>query len=252
MPRPPAKAQVIAGNIAAKIVEGDHAPGSWLPAERALSEEYDADRGTVRRALRVLEDQGFVTLQPGVGAQVRTSAPVPRDAAADLARTVGSWRGFASAVIAAGREPFTRTAIQEISAYPGLAARLDVPEGAPVLERARIQGIVGEPPIQTATTWITWPIVEQLPILRQNNTGPGGLYARLGEAGYVLRYIETVNARLALPPEQQVLEVGPDQPVLTLWRPCYDQHDRVIEVTHRVIVGGRHELIYRYGPEAQA
>ena len=37
-----------------------------------------------------------------------------------------------------------------------------------------------------------------------------------------------------------------DVGVLILWRRCYDQHGRILDLAHRAVVGERHELIYRY------
>ena len=83
------------------------------------------------------------------------------------------------------------------------------------------------------------------------NTGPGGIYSRLEEIGHgVAIFEENVTCRMPREDEQQILEIGADQPVLTLWRRAYDQANRIIEATHRVVVGDRHELIYRYGPGA--
>ena len=44
--------------------------------------------------------------------------------------------------------------------------------------------------------------------------------------------------------EQKQLEITEMQPVLILWRRCYDQHGRILDLTHRAVVGERHELIY--------
>lgn len=246
MPRPPTKAQAITNALASKIVENVFEAGAWLPPERELAEQYDADRSTVRRALRLLAEQGLVVIHPGSGAQVRSSEPVRRSAA-DITEQVGTWRGFHVSALQSGREPFTRTTVQEIEADVQLAKWLGAPTGTRVLERARVQGIEGEPPVQTATTWVTMPVVEELPILREVNTGPGGISSRLEEIGYQLTFEESVTCRLPRAEEQQTLEINEDQPVLTLWRRCYDQASRILEVTHRVVVGDRHELVYRYG-----
>jgi len=37
-----------------------------------------------------------------------------------------------------------------------------------------------------------------------------------------------------------------NQPVLVLWCRAYDQNNRILDLTHRVVVGNRHELVYRY------
>ncbi|SEG80180.1 GntR family transcriptional regulator [Thermomonospora echinospora] len=246
MPRPPARAQAITNALAARIVEGELAPGSWLPSERELAGQFAADRSTVRRAVRMLADQGLVVVHPGTGTQVRATGPVRR-AAADITRQVGGWRGFHVSARQDGREPFTRTTVSEVAADAALARWLAVPVGTTVLRRARVQGVVGEPPVQTAITWVIMDVVAQLPVLRQVDTGPGGIYSRLEELGYRMLFEESVTCRPPRPDECDILQITADQPVLTLWRRGYDHNDRIVEVTHRVVVGDRHELIYRYG-----
>ncbi len=66
------------------------------------------------------------------------------------------------------------------------------------------------------------------------------------EIGYRLRFEDTVTCRLPSPSEREQLQLRADQPVLNVWRRCYDQHGRILEVTYRVVVGDRNELIYRY------
>ncbi|QXJ23231.1 GntR family transcriptional regulator [Actinomadura graeca] len=249
MPRPPTKAQAITSALAARIVEGELDPGAWLPSERELAREFGADRSTVRRALRMLADQGLVRVEHGSGVQVRLERPVRR-AASDITRQVGGWRGFHASALAEGHRPFTRTVVREVDADARVARRLAVPVGTRVLERARVQGVEGEPPVQTATTWVLMDVVARLPVLREVDTGPGGIYSRLEEAGYGILFEESVTCRLPRADEQATLRIGSGQPVLTLWRRAFDQDERVVEVTHRVVVGDRHELVYRYGPGA--
>ncbi|MBO2450695.1 GntR family transcriptional regulator [Actinomadura barringtoniae] len=246
MPKPPTKAQALAAALTARIIEGDLPPGAWLSPERQLAEEHDVDRSTVRRALQLLAEQKRVTLHPGVGAQVRTDEPVHRDAG-DITRQVGSWRGFHVSAQRSGHEPYTEVTACLTQADVTLARWLGIPLGTEVLERARIQGLVGLYPVQTATTWVLMDIVEQIPVLREENTGPGGIYSRLAETGYEIQFEESVNCRLPRQDEQDTLAIDSDEPVLTTWRRAYDQNERIIEVTHRVVVGSRHELIYRYG-----
>jgi GntR family transcriptional regulator len=249
MPKPPAKAQAIMNALVSKIVEGEYAAGAWLPSERELAGEHNADRSTVRRALRMLADQGLISTQAGSGAQVTTER-VRRDAS-DVTRQVGDWRGFASSVLQSGREPFTKTTVTETQAGTNLAKWLGVPTGSRVLERARIQGIAGDPPVQTSTTYVNWEFVEKIPRLLQVDTGQGGIYSRLEEIGHGIEVFEEhVTCRMPTKEEQQVLQISADQPVLTTWRRAYDHTGRIVEVTHRVVVGDRQDLVYRYGPGA--
>ena len=61
-----------------------------------------------------------------------------------------------------------------------------------------------------------------------------------------ITFEDMVTSRLPGPAEQQALDIGPGQPVLDVWRRCYDQAGRILEVTSRVIAGDRQQLIYRY------
>lgn len=143
----------------------------------------------------MLADQGLVELRHGAGAQVR-AAPKVRRAAADITRQVGEWRGFHVSARKDGHRPFTRTTVREVEAGERLAPRLDVPLGTRVLERDRLQGVEGGPPVQTATTWVILDVVERIPVLREVNTGPGGIYSRLEEAGHRITFEESVTCRL--------------------------------------------------------
>jgi GntR family transcriptional regulator len=243
MPRPPTKAQGVAEAIAAQIDGGILKEGAWLPSERDLATTHQADRSTIRRALRILQTRGLIALQPGVGAQV--GEPVRRDAA-DVTRRTGNWRGFHVSAEQAGRQPYTHTTVQEIELGSLPARWLGVPTGTRVLERARVQGVNDEPPVQLSTTWFAPEVAQRLPILKQVDTGPGGMLSRMEEAGYQLRFEDTITCRLPSPTEREQLQLRADQPVLSVWRRCYDQHGRILEATYRIVVGDRHELIYRY------
>jgi GntR family transcriptional regulator len=124
-----------------------------------------------------------------------------------------------------------------------------IPLGTTVLERARLQGIVvdgSRQPVQLSTTWILREVVDRLPILRELDTGPGGMGSRLAEIGYSLTYEDVVTARMPSSEEQQHLELSPSQPVVVAWRRAFDQKGRALEATLRIINPARHELVYPY------
>ena len=201
---------------------------------------------TVTRVLFIPQGE-FAAFSALTMAAIQAGKPA---ALVNITRQVGAWRGFHVSAQKDGRRPFTRTTVAEIEAGERLARHLDVPPGTRVLERARVQGVEGEPPVQTATTWVILDIVDETPRLREVDTGPGGIYSRLEEAGHRIAFEESVTCRLPRAEEQETLRIGPEQPVLTLWRRGTDENGRVVEVTHRVVVGDRHELVYRYGPGA--
>ncbi|MEU6642630.1 FadR/GntR family transcriptional regulator [Saccharomonospora sp. NPDC046836] len=58
--------------ILSGIRSGQFAPGSALPSERVLAAELSVSRGSLREALRVLEQAGVLEARPGSGTYVAT------------------------------------------------------------------------------------------------------------------------------------------------------------------------------------
>lgn len=65
--------QRIAEDIAAAISRGRYAPGSRLPGERDLAEEFSVSRPTIREAMIALEIRGLVEARQGSGIYVTLS-----------------------------------------------------------------------------------------------------------------------------------------------------------------------------------
>jgi GntR family transcriptional repressor for pyruvate dehydrogenase complex len=64
-------ADELADRIQALIIDGTYGPGDRLPAERELAEQLGANRGSVREALKKLEQLRLVDIQQGSGIRVR-------------------------------------------------------------------------------------------------------------------------------------------------------------------------------------
>ncbi len=64
--------------IRSKIADGRIASGQFLPSERELAVEHGLARMTVRRALRALERDGLVSIEPRHGCRVLSAANDPR------------------------------------------------------------------------------------------------------------------------------------------------------------------------------
>lgn len=100
---------------------------------------------------------------------------------------------------------------------PVPAERLGIETGAPVMIRERRYLANGEP-VETATSYIPADFARGTPIA-ENDSGPGGIYARLEDAGHLLdRFVEDVGARMPTPAERRALQLGPGVPVLTVVR----------------------------------
>jgi GntR family transcriptional regulator len=57
----------LAADLEERIKSGEWEPGTLLPSEKQLMQEYNLARGTVRRALQVLVEKGLVYKRAGRG-----------------------------------------------------------------------------------------------------------------------------------------------------------------------------------------
>lgn len=112
--------QRIAEDIANAIAAGRYPPGTRLPGERDLAEEFAVSRPTVREAMIALEMRGLVEARQGSGIYV-TQAPPPSARPADL--DVGAFElnearilfeGEAAALAATAIEPASLDALDRI------------------------------------------------------------------------------------------------------------------------------------------
>jgi GntR family transcriptional repressor for pyruvate dehydrogenase complex len=62
--------KAITSKLIARIIDGVYPPGSKLPTEREIAEEFDVTRNVVREALKRLEALGLVTIRRGSGIYV--------------------------------------------------------------------------------------------------------------------------------------------------------------------------------------
>lgn len=78
--------QDIVDQIQEAILDGSLSPGEMLPPERELKDTFKTSRGTLREALRVLEQKGLIEIRLGVqgGAVVREVTLEPVSQGLDL------------------------------------------------------------------------------------------------------------------------------------------------------------------------
>ncbi len=59
--------ELVAGKIAALILEGEFPPEEQLPSERDLGSQFDVSRSSLREALKILSQHKLIEARPGVG-----------------------------------------------------------------------------------------------------------------------------------------------------------------------------------------
>ena len=67
----------VAESLHSYIIERALQPGDRLPPERDLAAALAVSRNVLREAVRILEDQGLVTVNQGAGTTIRERLPVP-------------------------------------------------------------------------------------------------------------------------------------------------------------------------------
>ncbi len=79
----------------------------------------------------------------------------------------------------------------------------------------------------------------------QENPGPGGIYARIEDAGHRLaKFTEEVTARMPTQEEARALRLAPGSPVLVLVRVAYDIDAMPVEVCDTVMSAEHYTLAY--------
>lgn len=82
--------QDVVTQIQTAILDGKIKPGDKLPAERELGEMLGTSRGTLREALRVLEQKGLIEIRLGVGGGAVVKDPGGKQITESLAMLIRS------------------------------------------------------------------------------------------------------------------------------------------------------------------
>ena len=236
----------IADSIRTAVSSGELAPGDKVPSESELVKSFGVAQGTVRNALTQLRAEGLLRAEHGKGVFVRERPPMQRKAS----------NRFLRAHREAGKAAYTVDAeaqgikheVEVFKVGPEvvpdeIAPSLGVETGATVLVRSR-RYLHGDTPMEIATSYIPWSIAEGTPIA-EVNPGPGGIYARIEEAGHRLaRFTEEVTARMPMPDEAKALHLPSGTPVMRVLRTAYDTDGLAVEVCDTVMTADLFVLSY--------
>jgi len=238
----------IASMLREAISSGQLAAGERVPSEAALSEHFGVARMTVRQAVQDLRSEGLVVSEHGRGVFVRPAPPIRRLASDRFARRHRA-RGKGAFTVEAEKSGYTpqvdNITVTRQKPDPAVAERLRLTPEEDVVVRSRRYLADGRP-VETAISYIPAAFAQGTTI-EQVDTGPGGIYARLEEAGHTLaRFTEEVGARMPTPEERRVLQLPAGVPVLTVVRTAYDTNDVAVEVCDTVKVASAYLLEYEF------
>lgn len=243
--------QQIAADLRDKITTGTYPVGAKLPSERELVDRYGVSRPTVREAVGLLATEGVVTIEHGRGVFVRPPASITRLSRSRLSRAARAKNEGAFMADAKAQGFTPSSTVKPIYFEPAderAAELLAVEPGAEVTVRDRVMranGLV----VQLAVSRLPREFTRGTAI-EQVDTGPGGAYARLEEAGHVIgRYVEEVGARMPTGEERSTLQLPPGTPVITITRVAYRVDGVALEMNDITMPADRYRLTYEWAAD---
>jgi GntR family transcriptional regulator len=161
----------IHSNLRERISGGQWPPGSPLPAQRELADEFGVSIMTLRQALQLLTDEGLIETRHGSGTF----------AAARHAYDLGHLGSFASDLIAQGaRITTTLLSAEAVTPPADVAARLGATGDALRVRRLRLSE--GRPLI-AQNSYLPASLAH---VVQPEDLGRQGLYAILAEHGLMI------------------------------------------------------------------
>lgn len=238
----------IAEDIVQQIRAGVLGPGDQVPSEAEMIDRYKVSGGTIRKAMLEIRASGLVDTRHGKGSYVKSRPPVRHRSSDRFRRSLR--KGGKAAYLAESEQSGATASVSVIYIGPteapeGIAERLDVEVGTKVLARRRLYFRNGTP-VETATSYLPWDVVRDIPELFEENPGPGGIYARLEDQGHVFaEFVETLQARPAAKAEASELALSPGTPVVHLLRNAVTAEGRVVEVCDTLMAADQFVFEFR-------
>lgn len=221
----------IKASILSRIVAGEWGPGSFLPSEMALAEEYGVSQGTLRKALNELTLEKRLVRYQGKGTAV---------AVMDADSTLFP---FFMLYDAAGRRvyPLSRTGdVRSDTAGVEEAEALNIEPGGEVIRIHRIRVLDDQPVIneEIVLPAFRFPRFFNLDLKLLPNTLYEHYHQKFGI--FVVRATESLEAVRPDASDQKFLHVDADEPLLEVRRMSFDVQGNVVEIRRSRIDTKRH------------
>ncbi|CAM5542341.1 GntR family transcriptional regulator OS=Streptomyces tendae OX=1932 GN=F3L20_29300 PE=4 SV=1 [Streptomyces tendae] len=240
------KYQRIADTLREAIRSGEYGPGDRLPGENDLMDAHGVARMTARQALSVLRDEGVAEARKGAGVFVREFRPLRRRGIQRLAQQQwGNGRSIWSTDIENRSLDVDQVAVSEEAAPDNVAAVLDLADEEMVCVRRRRFVLDGKP-VLLATSYLPTSLVAGSAIT-QEDTGPGGTYARLAELGYEpVHFREEIRSRMPSQDEATQLAMSAGTPVILVCRTAFTDEGRPLEINEMTLDAASYILEYDF------
>jgi DNA-binding GntR family transcriptional regulator len=162
----------LAEELRARILAGEWRPGERLPSEPELARRRFVSRSSMRAAITVLEEDGFVSRKHGSGTYVTHRPSLPND--------LGRNFGVSSMIARSGMQPGSvAESASEVPAPAAVAEALGVEEGTLVSSLRRVRTADGRRVVDVSD----WCRTEHLSPEELAELGEGSIYTALAERG---------------------------------------------------------------------
>lgn len=199
----------LADTLREQIEAGHIGPNDAIPAERDLAASHEVSRDTVRKAIKLLEEQGVLYSDHGRGT---FAAPA---AVRKMSRFLDS---FTEDTIKRGGTPGQHIVVmEEMAASMAIASLLNIDNAAPVLHLKRVRLMDGVP-VGIQESWLRLPPGEQL--TRKELERSGSLYRLLVDKFGIepSESLESIGALAATRDEVELLGIALGTPILVCER----------------------------------
>lgn len=221
-----ARYQDVALRLRRAISDGTYPPGSRLPSEHELAQQYGVSRQTIRHALGVLGEDGVVASHQGAR---RTVLAQPR------LQNFGELRSFSRWARSIGSEPGGRVDLMERRAATEIQAReLGLAPGDPVVYVVRVRLLDDTPVMIERTAYVerAGMLLSFVDLERES------ISERLEEHGIVFAHAEhTIDAVNATPDDARLLNIEPGIALLRERRRATDPRGQALEWSEDRYVG---------------
>jgi DNA-binding GntR family transcriptional regulator len=162
----------LAEELRARILAGEWRPGERLPSEPELARRRFVSRSSMRAAITVLEEDGFVSRKHGSGTYVSHRPALPND--------LGRNFGVSSMIARSGMLPGSvEESAGAVPAPAAVAEALGVEEGTLVSSLRRVRTADGRRVVDVSD----WCRTEHLSPEELAELGEGSIYTALAERG---------------------------------------------------------------------
>ncbi len=225
--------------IREKVNVGQWQPGSLIPSERELCEQYGISRMTARQSITELVNEGYLYREQGKG----TFVAQPK-----ITQQLMKLTGFTEDIQARTQRPGTKVLDKQMwPADESTATKLRIKPGQPLFRVQRLR-LAEDAPLALETSVISFIGCEKL---LEEDLEQQSLYYLL-ETKYGLPPLEAeqeLEAGLARDNEARLLQISPGSPVLLIRRTTYTERGQPLEYAKSIYRGDKYRFYSRLSRE---